>query len=158
MDQRGFSALEERLTRIGACSDPFGTLERRVGFEASRTRLVTGLGYGSGAKGGGPPFDPVSIFEMSSLQMRRNLSDTRAEFTLGDRVSWVRFAGLDLGTATPGKTAIRYFRKKLTDSGALCGVTDMFDGQFWAKGASPMLGPIVELSLVPARQAAHHGG
>jgi hypothetical protein len=92
-------------------------------------RLVTGLGYGSGAKGGGPPFDPVSIFEMLSLQMRRNLSDTRAEFTLGDRVSWVRFAGLDLGTATPGKTAIRYFRNKLTDNWALCGVTDMFDGQ-----------------------------
>jgi hypothetical protein len=91
--------------------------------------LVTGLGYESGAKGGGPPFDPVSIFEMSSLQMRRNLSDTRAEFTLGDRVSWVRFAGLDLGTATPGKTAIRYFRNKLTDNWALCGVTDMFDGQ-----------------------------
>jgi hypothetical protein len=36
---------------------------------------------------------------------------------------------LDLGTATPGKTAIRYFRNKLTDNWALCGVTDMFDGQ-----------------------------
>jgi hypothetical protein len=130
MDQRGFSALEGRLARIGACSDPFGTLERRVGFEAFRTRPVTGLGCGSGVKGARPPFDPVSIFEMLSLQMRRNLSDTRAEFMLGDRVSWMRFAGLDLGAATLGETAIRYFRNKLTDSGALRGVTDMFDGQF----------------------------
>jgi hypothetical protein len=158
MDQRGFSALEGRLARIDACSDPFGTLERHVGFEASRTRLVTGLGYGSGVKGARPPFDPVSIFKMSSLQMRRNLSDTRAKFMLDDRVSWMRFAGLGLGAATLGETVIRYFRNKLTDSGALRGVTDMFDGQLWAKGASPMSGPIVELSLVLARQAAHHGG
>jgi hypothetical protein len=129
MDQRGFSTLEGRPVRTSACGNPFGTPERRVGFEASRMRLVTGLDYGSGVKGARPPFDPVSIFKMLSLRMRRNFSDTHAEFMLGNRVSWMRFAGLDLGAATSGETAIRYFRNKLTDSWALCGVTDMFDGQ-----------------------------
>jgi hypothetical protein len=101
-----------------------------VNFEAFRTRPVTGIGCGSGVKGARPPFDPVSIFKMSSLRMRRNFSDTRAKLMLGNRVSWMRFAGLGLGAATLGETAIRYFRNRLTDNGALRGVTDMFDGQF----------------------------
>lgn len=44
-------------------------------FEYFRGRLVEGLGYGDGSKGGRPPFDPVSMFKALILQAQHNLSD-----------------------------------------------------------------------------------
>jgi hypothetical protein len=77
MDQRSFFGLKEQLARISACGDLLETLERTVDFGAFQSRLVAGLGYGDGAKGGRPPFDPVSMFNLLILQTHRNLSDAR---------------------------------------------------------------------------------
>ena len=70
---------------------------RRSTFEYFRDWLVEGLGYGDGAKGGRPPFDPVSMFKVLILQAQHNLSDARMEFMIRDRLSWMRFLGFDLG-------------------------------------------------------------
>ncbi|MFT7027159.1 MAG: hypothetical protein ACJAVS_001383, partial [Paracoccaceae bacterium] len=112
-DQRSFFGLEEQLARISACGDPLETLERTVDFEVFRSRLVAGLGYRDGAEGGRSFFDPVSMFKVLIEQTHCNLSDARAEFMLRDRLSWMRFAGFDLGAATPDETTIRHFRNKL---------------------------------------------
>jgi IS5 family transposase len=150
MDQRSFFGLEEQLARISACGDPLETLERTVDFEAFRSRLVARLGYGDGAKGGRPPFEPVSMFKLLILQTHRNLSDARAEFMLRDRLSWLRFAGFDLGAATPDENTIRHFRNKLTDSGTLTDIIGLLNALLRAKGFLPMSGQIVDASLVPA--------
>ncbi|WP_043509103.1 hypothetical protein [Acidiphilium cryptum] len=52
----GLSQHLERLSKIG---DPLEVLEATVDFEHFRGWLVEGLGYGDGARGGRPPFDPV---------------------------------------------------------------------------------------------------
>ena len=80
---------------------------------------MKGLGYGDGAKGGRPPFDPVSMFKALILQAQHNLSDARMEFTIGDRLSWMRFLGFDLGASTPDEKTIRYFRNRMTETGTL---------------------------------------
>jgi transposase len=150
MDQRSFFGLEEQLARISACGDPLETLERTVDFETFRSRLVEGLGYGDGAKGGRPPFDPVSMFKLLILQTQHNLSDARAEFMLRDRLSWMRFAGFDLCAPTPDENTIRHFRNKLTDSRTLTDIMGLFDALLREKGFLPMSGRIVDASLVPA--------
>jgi IS5 family transposase len=150
MDQRSFFGLEEQLTRISACGDPLETLERTVDFEAFRSRLVAGLGYGDGVKGGRPSFDPVSMFKVLIEQTQHNLSDARAEFMLLDRLSWMRFAGFDLGAATPDENTIRHFRNKLTYSGTLTNIMGLFDALLREKGFLSMSGRIVDASLVPA--------
>jgi hypothetical protein len=144
IDQRSFFGLEEQLARISACGDPLETLERTVDFEAFRGRLVAGLGYGDGAKGGRPPFDPVSMFKLLIEQTQHNLLGARAEFMLRDRLFWMRFAGFDLGTPTPDETAIRHFRNKLTD------IMGRLNALLREKGFLPMSGQIVDASLVPA--------
>jgi transposase len=150
MDQQSFFGLEEQLARISAYGHPLETLERTVDFEAFRSWLVAGLGYGDGAKGGRPPFDPVSMFKILILQTQHNLSHARAEFMLRDRLSWMRFAGFDLGAATPDENTIRHFRNKLTDSGTLTDIMGLFDAQLRENGFLPMSGQIVDASLVPA--------
>ena len=111
--------------------------------------LVDGLGYGDGAKGGWPPFDPEMMFKALILQAQHNLSDARMEFMTRDRPSLLRFLGLSLEDRTPDENTIRHFRNRLTET-ALKRVRKAFDWQLQKKGYIPMSGQIVDASLVPA--------
>ena len=119
MEQRSLFGLSEHLERISKNGDPLEILEATVDFEYFRGWLVEGLGYGDGARGGRPPFDPVSMFKALILQAQHNLSDAKMEFMIRDRLSWMRFLGFDLGGPTPDENTIRLFRNKLTETGAL---------------------------------------
>ena len=150
MEQRSLFGLSEHLERISKIGDPLEVLEATVDFEYFRGWLVEGLGYGDGAKGGRPPFDPVSMFKALILQAQHNLSDARMEFMIRDRLSWMRFLKFDLGGPTPDENTIRLFRNKLTETGTLRRVMKAFDWQLQKKGYIPMSGQIVDASLVPA--------
>ncbi len=127
-----------------------GVLEATLDFEYFRGWLVEGLGYGDGAKGGRPPFDPVSMFKALIMQTQHNLSDAKMEFMIRDRLSWMRFLKFDLGGPTPDENIIRMFRNKLTETGTLRRVMKAFDWQPQKKGYLPMSGQIVDATLVPA--------
>ncbi len=150
MDQRSFFGLSEHLERISKIGDPLEVLEATVDFEYFRGWLIEGLGYGDGAKGGRPPFDPVSMFKALILQAQHNLSDAKMEFMIRDRLSWMRFLKFDLGGPTPDENTIRLFRNKLTETGTLRRVMKAFDWQLQKKGYLPMSGQIVDATLVPA--------
>ncbi len=150
MDQRSFFGLSEHLERISKIGDPLEVLDATVDFEYFRGWLVEGLGYGDGAKGGRPPFDPVSMFKALILQAQHNLSDAKMEFMIRDRLSWMRFLKFDLGGPTPDENTIRLFRNKLTETGTLRRVMKAFDWQLQKKGYLPMSGQIVDATLVPA--------
>lgn len=150
MRQSGLFGLAEHLERLSKHGDPLEMLEATVDFEHFRPWLVEGLGYGDGAKGGRPPFDPVSMFKALILQAQHNLSDARMEFMIRDRLSWMRFLGFDLGAPTPDENTIRHFRNRLTETGTLKRVMKAFDRRLREKGFVPMAGQIVDASLVPA--------
>ncbi len=150
MEHRSFFGLSEHLERLSQNGDPLEVLEKTVDFEHFRGWLVEGLGYGDGARGGRPPFDPVSMFKALILQAQHNLSDAKMEFMIRDRLSWMRFLRLDLGGPTPDENTIRLFRNKLTETGTLKRVMKAFDWQLQKKGYIPMSGQIVDASLVPA--------
>jgi len=105
MKQRCFFSLSDHLERLSQDGDPLEGLAAAVDFEYFRGWLVDGLGYGDGAKGGRPPFDPVSMFKILILQAQHNLSDARMEFMVRDRLSWIRFLDFDLGAPTPDGNA-----------------------------------------------------
>lgn len=150
MEQRSLLGLSEHLERMSKIGDPLEVLEATVDFEHFRGWLVEGLGYGDGAKGGRPPFDPVSMFKALILQAQHNLSDARMEFMIRDRLSWMRFLKFDLGRPTPDENTIRHFRNRLSETGTLKRVMKAFDWQLQKKGYIPMSGQIVDASLVPA--------
>ena len=77
MEQRGFFSLTEHIEALSRDGDPLEVLNSVVDFEYFRGWLVEGLGYGDGAKGGRPPFDPVSMFKALILQAQHNLSDAK---------------------------------------------------------------------------------
>ena len=163
MNPSSLFGLSDHLAQLSKHGDPLEVLDATVDFEYFRGWLVEGLGYGDGAKGGRPPFDPVSMFKALILQAQHNLSDARMEFMIRDRLSWMRFLGFDLGAPTPDENTIRLFRNKLTETGTLKQVMKAFDWQLKKKGYIPplndctqspagqrMSGQIVDASLVPA--------
>lgn len=158
MEQRSFFGLSEHLERLSKIGDPLEVLEAAVDFEYFRVWLLEGLGYGDGARGGRPPFDPVSMFKALILQAQHNLSDAKMEFMIRDRLSWMRFLNFDLGGPTPDENTIRLFRNKLTETGTLKRVMKAFDWQLQKKGFIPMSGQIVDATLVPAPKQRNTDG
>ncbi len=150
MDPKSLFSLSDHLEALSKEGDPLEILQQAVDFEYFRAWLVEGLGYGDGARGGRPPFDPVMMFKALILQAQHNLSDARMEFMIRDRLSWMRFLGLSLGDRTPDENTIRHFRNCLTETGTLKRVMKAFDWQLQKKGYIPMSGQIVDASLVPA--------
>ncbi len=150
MDPSSLFSLSDHLERLSKDGDPLEVLAATVDFEYFRTWLVEGLGYGAGSRGGRPPFDPVSMFKVLILQAQHNLSDAKMEFMIRDRLSWLRFLGFDLGSATPDENTIRHFRNRMTETGTLKRVMKAFDWQLHKKGYIPMSGQIVDATLVPA--------
>ena len=150
VDPKSLFSLSDHLEALSKEGDPLEVLQQTVDFEYFRGWLVEGLGYGDGAKGGRPPFDPVMMFKALILQAQHNLSDARMEFMIRDRLSWLRFLRLSLGDRTPDENTIRHFRNRLTEAGTLKRVMKAFDWQLQKKGYIPMSGQIVDASLVPA--------
>ena len=150
MDPESLFSLSDHLERLSKDGDPLEVLEATVDFEYFRGWLVEGLGYGDGAKGCRPPFDPVSMFKVLIVQAQHNLSDAKMEFMIRDRLSWMRFFGFALGGPMPDENTIRHFRNRMTETGTLKRVMKAFDWQPHKKGYIPMSGQIVDATLVPA--------
>ena len=158
MDPKSLFSLNDPLERLSKDGDPLEILAATVDFEYFRIWLIEGLGYGDGAKGGRPPFDPVAMFKVLIVQAQHNLSDAKMEFMIRDRLSWMRFFGFALGDATPDENTIRHFRNKMTETGTLKRVMKAFDWQLQKKGYIPMSGQIVDASLVPAPKQRNTDG
>lgn len=77
MDQRRFFGLTEHLEALSSRGDPLEGLDATVNFASFRGWLVEGLGYGDGAKGGRPPFDPVSMRTVRNFVCGRCLMISR---------------------------------------------------------------------------------
>ena len=150
MRQAGLFGLSDHLKRLSAHGDPLEVLGRVVDFEAFRSVLDAALGYSDGARGGRPPYDPVTMLKVLVLAAQNNVSDARMEYLIRDRLSWLRFLGFDLGAATPDANTIRMFRERLTQGGALDMLFTDFDRQLKERGYLPMGGQIVDATLVAA--------
>lgn len=150
MRQAGLFGLSEHLKRLSAHGDPLEVLGRVVDFEAFRPVLDEALAYSDGAKGGRPPYDPVTMLKVLVLAAQNNVADARMEYLIRDRLSWMRFLGFDLGAPTPDANTIRMFRERLTQAGALDLLFADFDWQLKERGYLPMGGQIVDATLVAA--------
>jgi len=146
----GLFDVEERLQRLSDIGDQLEAFAAVVDFEIFRPDLDATLGYGDGARGGRPPFDPVMMFKILVIQAQNGLSDDRAEFLINDRLSFMRFLGLGLTDKVPDAKTIWAFRERLTKAGAIEALFTRFDLTIREAGHVPMAGQIVDASLISA--------
>ncbi len=148
--QAGFFDVEDRLKRLSDLGDQLEAYGRLVDFEAFRPALQAAVGYGDGAKGGRPPFDPVMMSKILVIQTQNNLGDDRTEFLINDRLSFMPFLGLGLGDKVPDAKTIWLFRERLVKAGAIEGLFKQFDTLIRDAGYIAMSGQLIDATVVAA--------
>lgn len=150
MRQAGFWDYEEQLARLTKGGDPLVKLAAVVDFEPFRYRLEKALKRSDGAKGGRPPYDPVLMFKVLVLQALYNLSDDQAEYQIRDRLSFMRFLGLNPGVQSPDAKTIWLFRERLVGAKAIDKLFALFDTRLKDSGYLEQGGQIIDATVIAA--------
>ena len=156
--QAGFWDIDERYGRLSEAGDPLVKLNAVVPWDVFRKPLAKALKRSDGAKGGRPPFDPVLMFKVLVLQALYDLSDDQAEFIINDRLSFMRFLGLELDDRVPDAKTIWLFREHLTQARAVESLFVRFDEHLAKSGYLAMGGQIVDATIVAAPKQRNSDG
>lgn len=90
------------------------------------------------------------MFKILILQGLYNLSDDQTEYQIKDRISFMRFLGLQLEDRVPDAKTIWLYREILTKTGAIKKLFKRFDTQLRLQGYLAMGGQIVDATVVQA--------
>lgn len=147
--QLSFCDLATRYEALSQHGDPLEALAYHVPWETFRPTLAPVLHRATREKGGRPPFDAVLMFKILVLQALYNLSDDQTEYQIRDRLSFMRFLGLDLDQRIPDAKTIWLFRETLTQAQVVETLFEQFEAYLAAHGLQPRSGQLIDASLVP---------
>ena len=148
--QPGFFDLDERYAALSASGDPLERLARVVDFEVFRAESERALNRSERRKGGRPPMDAVMMFKVLVIQALWGLSDEQVEYQIRDRLSFMRFLGLDLAGRVPDYSTVWRFREALVEAGAIEPLFARFDAELREQGYVALGGQIIDASIVEA--------
>lgn len=148
-DQLGFFDLTHRYDALTAKGDPLEHLAQQIPWAGFGKMLEKSLRRSKRTKGGRPPFDAILMFKILVLQALYNLSDDQTEYQIRDRLSFMRFLGLDLAQRIPDAKTIWLFRETLAQAGVVEALFKQFDAYLADQGLQPRGGQLIDASLVP---------
>jgi IS5 family transposase len=148
MKQAGFFDFSDRQKKLSKTRDFLERVNGLVDFEAFRHVLDKALARKDGSKGGRPAYDTVLMFKVLVLQALYNLSDEQTEYQILDRLSFMRFLGLELHDAVPDARTVWVFREKLIEAEAVEKLFAQFDAMLNEAGFEASGGQIVDATFV----------
>ena len=92
--QPSFFDVHERTAKLTEMGDPLVGLNEQIDWEAFRPSLNAVYEKARKSNAGAKPIDVVLMFKILVLQQLNNLSDERIEYQIRDRLSFMRFLGL----------------------------------------------------------------
>lgn len=101
--QPSFFDIEKRTHKLTQMGDPLVALHAQIDWEAFRWDLARVHMKVRKSRAGAKPIDVVLMFKVLVLQQLHNLSDQRIEYQIRDRVSFMRFLGLQLEDRVPDR-------------------------------------------------------
>lgn len=113
----------ERLTMLG---DVLMKLSAVVDFEIFRPLLTEIFEKEHKGAGGRPPYDYVLMFKIVILQRIYNLSDDQIEFQINDRLTFMRFLGLNCSDKVPDAKTVWNFKNILAQNNSGKKLFDLF--------------------------------
>src|SRR5277367_6307143 len=150
MKKAGLFARAERQEKLLATRDFLDRINRFVGWEKFRPILDKALQRSTGEAGGRPPYDAVLMFKVLVLQALYNLSDEQTEYQILDRLSFMRFLGLQLHDNVPDAHTIWLFREMLIAAKAIEKLFAQFDAMLESAGFQASGGQIIDATFVEA--------
>jgi IS5 family transposase len=145
--QRGLFDFEDRMREIGE-KDPLARLHEVVDWEAFRGPIEKAVVPEPKGPGGRPRFDAIIMFKTLVLQRLYHLSDAQTESMIRDRLSFMRFVGVDLHETIPDEKTIWRFREELIAGRVMDQLWKAFDGELKRLGVQTSRGKIVDASIV----------
>jgi len=147
-NQPGLFDEELRLQKLSAKGDPLEKLNQRINWEEFRPIIEDGIKKEPKAPGGRPPYDAILKFKMLILQRYYNISDEQLEYQVNDRLTFMRFLGLNIASDVPDCNTIWIFRELLQENGIIEKLFDKFTAKLENEGFIAHEGSIIDASFV----------
>jgi IS5 family transposase len=147
--QLSFFDLTDRYAALTQKGDPLEHLAQHIPWARFRKALEKSLHRSTRPKGGRPPFDAILMFKVLVVQALYNLSDDQMEYQIRDRLSFMRFLGLDLHQRIPDAKTIWLFRETLARAGVVETLFTQFDTYLASQGLQARGGQLIDASLIP---------
>ena len=148
MGQLGLFDLDERSAKLTEMGDPLVGLKEQINWEAFRSDLNRVHEKNRKSNAGAKPIDVVLMFKLLVLQQLHNLSDDRLEYQIRDRLSFMRFLGLELGDRVPDAKTVWLFRERLKELKLVEDLFVRFHDQLAAQGYVARAGQMIDATFV----------
>ena len=149
MTQPGFFDLDNRYESISKLGDPLEVLDHAIPWETFRPVLRKALRKFKKSNAGRKPYDSVFMFKILVLQSLYNLSDDQTEFQIKDRLSFMRFLGLDFEDTVPDAKTLWLFRDTLSNKNVIDKLFRRFNRYLDREGLFARQGQLIDASIVP---------
>ena len=144
----GFFDVESRSAKLTALGDPLVTLNAQIEWEAFRPDLARVHEKVRKNRAGAKPIDVVLMFKLRVLQQLYNLADEGIEYQVRDRLSFMRFLGLQLEDRVPDAKTVWLFRERLKGLQLVEVLFQRFHAQLAAQGYIARAGQRVDATFV----------
>ena len=144
----GLFDIAERANKLTSMGDPLVGLNARIDWEAFRPDLNRIHDKPRKSNAGAKPIDVVLMFKVLVLQQLHNLSDDRIEYQIRDRLSFMRFLGLQLEDRVPDAKTVWLFRERIKHAGLIDALFLRFHEQLAAQGYVARKGQMIDATFV----------
>jgi IS5 family transposase len=131
--------------RLDKCTDPLLKLKSLIDWELFRPQLQRIRNNDSVGCNG---FDVVMMFKIIILQSLYNMADDATEYMLRDRLSFMRFLGLNMTDKVPDAKTIWKYREQLTKAELIKPLFDKFGEYLSEKGFKAAGGQILDATII----------
>jgi transposase, IS5 family len=125
-------------------------LTKLIDWEAFRSCLNVVYDKPRKSNAGAKHIDVVLMFKILVLQQLNNLSDDQIEYQIRDRLSFMRFLGLQIENRVPDAKTIWLFRERLKELNLVEALFAKFHEQLAAKGYVAKAGQMIDATFVEA--------
>lgn len=146
--QSSFYDLDNRYAQLSKQGDPLERLSAVIDWELFRPIIERMDAKPRKSLAGRKPTDRVLMFKVLILQRLHNLADERLEFQIKDRLSFMRFLGLELAGNVPDARTVWAFREELKEHGLVDALFDAFNAQLLGLGVAMKSGQIIDATFV----------
>ena len=146
--QPGFFDVQDRAGQLTRMGDPLVGLNVQIDWEAFRTDLERVHEKARRSAAGAKPYDVVLMFKMLVLQQLHNLADEKVEYMVRDRLSFMRFLGLQLEDRVPDGNSVWLFRERLKKAGLFEVLFKGFHEQLARRGYEARSGQMIDATFV----------
>lgn len=148
--QPGFFDLAARGAKLTQMGDPLVGLNEKIDWEVFRSELnrVHEKTEPRKSNAGAKPIDVVLMFKLLVLQQLHNLSDERLEYQVRDRLSFMRFLGLQMESRVPDEKTVWAFRERMKELGLVDTVFAAFHQQLASHGYVAQSGQMIDATFV----------